>query len=238
MSEVMSCSQFSHNPFDGVRAFYYKIMFLKDNPRYFYPEGIWVFCGPQGSGKTLSAVQTAKKMHERYPFSRLISNIPLAGIDYEPFTGYEQISEADNGTDGVIFLLDELHVLWNSLESKQIPFSEMSAFCQMRKARRVIIGTSQVYGRIAKPIREQLKYVFECRNYFGILQSNIIGDPTQSVERNGVIAPTQIGLSWFFHSPEMYTAYDTLTKVERPDRIAHASDFAKEVILPYGKSRI
>lgn len=238
MSEVHACSRFTHNPLDGARSLYYKCCFFKDNPRFFWPDGIWVYCGAQGSGKTLSAVATAKKMKERYPYSRLISNIPIAGVDYENFKGYEQISQADNGTDGVIFLLDELHILWNSLESKNVPISEMAAFCQMRKARRVILGTTQVYGRIAKPIREQLKYVFQCRNYFGVLQSNIIGDPTQSVERNGVISPYQIGLSWFFHTPEMYSSYETLQMVERPDRIASTPKFVREVIIPHGDSRL
>ena len=35
----------------------YKRDFRKKNPTYFEPDGILVFCGPQGSGKTLSAVR-------------------------------------------------------------------------------------------------------------------------------------------------------------------------------------
>ena len=35
----------------------YKAEFRREHPTYFDPEGLLVFCGPQGSGKTLSAVQ-------------------------------------------------------------------------------------------------------------------------------------------------------------------------------------
>lgn len=238
MSEVIECTRGSHNPFTGARAAMYKFAMWKDNPRYFWPEGIWVFTGPQGCGKTLSAVACVKQMKERYPYAKVVSNIAISGVEYEPFTGYEMLGQVDNGTDGVIFLLDELHLLWNSLESKNVPFSEMAAFCQMRKARRVIIGTSQVYGRIAKPIREQLKYVFICRNYLGVLQSNLIGDPTQSIEVEGRVQPAEVGVSWFFHSPELYASYETLAKVERPDRFNKMkSNPLGEVILPYGSTR-
>ena len=131
-----------------------------------------------------------------------------------PFTSYDQLSELDNGIEGVIFLLDELHILWNSLESKNIPFSEMACFCQMRKARRVIVGTSQVYSRIAKPIREQLRYCFICKNYFGVLQANLCFDPSESQEHDGHISGDSLGTSYFFHTPEMYESYETLSKVQ------------------------
>lgn len=210
----------SHNPVDGARAALFKARFWRDNPEYFYPDGIWVFCGPQGSGKTLSAVQTVQRMSERYPLALVCSNLEVRGLSTEviPFEGYEMLSELDNGIKGVIFLLDELHVLWNSLESKNVPITEMAAFCQMRKARRVIVGTSQVYGRIAKPIREQLKYVFDCHNYFGVLQVNERLDPTECIEQNGHISAQSLGKTWFFHTPELYSSYDTLTKIERISR--------------------
>lgn len=94
-------------------------------------------------------------MCKEYPKAIVCTNLDVNGIENKtiPFTDYEQLKTLDNGIEGIIFFLDELHILWNSLESKDIPISEMACFCQMRKNRRVIIGTSQVYSRIAKPIR-------------------------------------------------------------------------------------
>lgn len=197
----------------------YKFWFVRSNPDFFYPSGIWVFTGPQGAGKTLSAVQCLCRLKSQYPFALVVSNIELdVPFEYELFSDYSQLSSVDNGIRGVIFFLDEIHVLWNSLESKNVPISEMASFCQMRKSRRVIIGTSQVYGRIAKPIREQLQWVVICRNHFDIIQHNSLCDPMDTVERDGMIHPVVKRNFWFFHSVGVYRSYDTLRKVERARR--------------------
>lgn len=220
MSEIMELTKGSHNPVDALRTIGYNIAFARDNPDYFYPAGIWVFCGPQGSGKTLSAVQTLEKLVKKYPKCRVISNteVALDGHEVEKFIDYSQLTSETNGTRGIVFFLDEVHVLWSSLESKNIPISEMAAFCQMRKDRRVIIGTSQVYARIAKPIREQLQYVICCRNYFGLLQHNIVLDPATAIEKDGNITGQIIGHRWWVHRPALYRMYDTLAKIVRADR--------------------
>ena len=167
----------SKNPVGMLQSLHFDSAFYQKNPDFFHPDGIWVFCGAQGSGKTLSAVKCVKRLLRDYPKAIVCSNISLRDVPCVPFTDYEQIKTLSNDEKGVIFLIDEIHVLWNSLESKNIPISEMAIFSQMRKARRVIIGTSQVYGRIAKPIREQLKLAIKCKSYFKYLQVNKIVDP-------------------------------------------------------------
>lgn len=220
MSEIKEFLSGSLNPKNLFSTIKHNILFARNNPDYFYPAGIWVFCGPQGSGKTLSAVQCLQKMCKHYPKAKVCTNLDIKGIDNEiiPFTDYEQLSTLNNGIEGIIFFLDELHILWNSLESKDIPISEMACFCQMRKNRRVIIGTSQVYSRIAKPIREQLQYAIDCKNFFGVLQVNKLLDPSESIERNGNIEAKQVGIKIWFHKPELYSSYDTLFKIEKAKR--------------------
>ena len=220
MSEIKEFLTGSLNPKNLFATVKHNILFARNNPDYFYPSGIWVFCGPQGSGKTLSAVQCLQKMCKAYPKAIVCTNLAVHGIENEiiEFTDYEQLKTLNNGINGIIFFLDELHILWNSLESKDIPVSEMACFCQMRKNRRVIIGTSQVYGRIAKPIREQLQYAIDCKNYFGVLQVNQILDPSECIEKNGNIEPKLVGTKIWFHKPELYSSYDTLFKIEKANR--------------------
>lgn len=222
MSEFVEFTKGSLNPKHLFRTLKYKVLFARNNPYYFYPAGIWVFCGPQGSGKTLSMVQTLKRMLKQYPRAKVCSNLKINGLKCEviPFTDYDQLLTLSNGTDGLIFVIDELHVLWNSLESKEIPISEMATFCQMRKDRRVILGTSQVYSRIAKPIREQLQYVIECRNFAGVFQYNTLLDPAYCTERDGQLEAKQIGTHFWFHTPELYNSYDTLFKIKKANRAA------------------
>lgn len=210
----------SLNPANIFKTLKYKLLFARDNPDYFYPAGIWVFCGPQGSGKTLSAVQCVQKICKDYPNAILVTNLDISGVDNQiiRFTDYNQLKTLKNGIKGIIFLIDEIHVLWNSLESKDIPISEMACFCQMRKDRRVIIGTSQVYSRMAKPIREQLQYVIECRNFFNLLQWNTVVDPAYGTEKDGDLIANKVCTKIWFHRPDLYRSYDTLTKIDKLKR--------------------
>ena len=210
----------SWNPKHLIQTIDYKIRFAMDNPDYFYPAGIWLFCGPQGSGKSLSAVQCLKKVAADYPKAVIASNMPLFGLDrpYIPFETYEQLIEIKNGIEGVIILIDEFQVWYNCLESKEIPVSEVAAFCQMRKDRRVIIGTSQVYKRVAIQIREQLQYVIDCHNILSVAQLNYLLDPQTGTEQDGNLECDKIATRFFFHSPSMYKSYETLNKIERPER--------------------
>ena len=215
----------SKNPINAIKSMKFDLQFFRENPDYFEPDGLWIFCGAQGSGKTLSAVKCLKRLCKEYPKAIVCTNLSIKGLDREiiPFTAYEQLSTLSNGLNGVIFLIDEIHVLWNSLESKNIPITEMAVFCQMRKERRIIIGTSQVYGRIAKPIREQLKYVITCKNFLKYIQWNTIIDPndipnTGAQQNDGNLDGSIIGHSLFFHSPEDYKSYQTLNKIERIKR--------------------
>lgn len=167
-------------------------------------------------------MKCVKELHKQYPAALICSNVQLRDIpDVIPFTDYEQIKTIKNEEKGVIYLIDELHVLWNSLESKNIPISEMAVFAQMRKERRVIIGTSQVFGRMAKPIREQIKYAIRCRSVLKYLQINQILDPNgegAKGEKDGELDAELIRVEWFFHRPEDYQAYDTYTKIEKINR--------------------
>lgn len=211
------------NPFDIIRSFLFTIRFFRNNPDYFEPDGIWIFCGSQGSGKTLSAIQTVQKLSAQYPKAIVCSNLDIRGLSVPviPFERYEQIEETKNGIHGVIFLIDEIHVLWNSLESKDISISEMACFAQMRKDRRIIIGTAQRFNRIAKPIREQLKYCILCRNVLKYIQINQVLDPNATgynTESDGEIEGELLKTSIWFHSPKNYESYDTLKKIERIKR--------------------
>lgn len=219
MSEIVEFTKGNKNPFNLVKTLIYKYRFSRDNPFFFNPSGIWVFCGPQGSGKTLSAIDCLYKMIKLYPRAKVVSNLDIKGVDYIEFTDYQQLIELDNGTDGLIFFIDEIHILWNSLESKNIPVSEMACFCQMRKNRRVIIGTSQVYGRITKPIREQLQYCISCRNIFNLIQINELMDLQNCIEdSNGNIQGDVLKKQIWFHYPQLYNSYDTLKKINRLER--------------------
>lgn len=213
----------SQNPFDMVGCIKFNAKFKRENPDYFDPDGIWCFCGSQGSGKTLSMVQTLLAVAAEYPKAQICSNLQINGLDRDiiPFTDYSQISELTNGILGIIFVIDEVQSVWNCIESRNIPISELSTLCQNRKDRRLVLCTSQVYGRVAKPIREQYKYVVLCRNILKYIQFNTVVDPCSgdyTSEDDGHFSGEIIKKSLFFHSPAAYKSYDTFNKIERITR--------------------
>lgn len=207
------------SPVAGGRALAYKRRFRREHPEYFDPEGLLVFCGPQGSGKTLSAVQYCRKILERYPDCIFVTNVHIDGLDpglqVVEYDGLNTLMDISNGYAGVLYLIDELHLEFNSLESKSISIEEMTEFAQQRKQRKHIVGTSQVFMRLAKPLREQIRRVILCKNYFGLIQHNVEIDGTTAVEENGKLKAETKGHYWWIHTPELYSSYDTYAKMKR-----------------------
>lgn len=131
------------------------------------------------------------------------------------YDGLDTLKYVCNGEYGVIYLIDELHLELNSLESKNIDIDVMTEISQQRKQRKHIVGTSQVYMRLAKPLREQIFDVIICNNFFHCLQFNKAIDGETAVEKDGKLDATVRSRHIFFHTPEMYERYDTFAKMKR-----------------------
>lgn len=209
----------SLNPKNLIDLVKYKRNFRKENPEYFYPEGLLVFCGSQGSGKTLSAVQYVKKLCIEYPRAILVTNTKINGLPAHtavvPYNGIESLTSHTNGLCGVIYFIDEIHLEFNSLESKNVPIEVMIEVSQQRKQRKHIVGTSQVYMRMAKPLREQIKNVVICKNFFKCIQFNRLIDGESAHEENGKLKFDTVKNVVWFHSPKLYNSYDTYAKMKR-----------------------
>ena len=209
----------SLNPKNVVDTVKYRMDFAKNNPDYFYEEGIMIFCGSQGSGKTLSAVQYIKKLCDMYPKVILVSNVEIftlpSHIQVVEYYGLDSLKEIETGQCGVVYLIDEIHLELNSLESKNIDIDVMVELSQQRKQRKHIVGTTQEYLRMAKPLREQVKDVVLCEDYFKVLQHNVLINGFKSVEENGKLKAEIVGNEWWFHSPDLYNSYDTYAKMRR-----------------------
>lgn len=181
-------------------------------------QGLWLFTGAQGYGKTLLLMAVLRRMVKEYPKARVISNISVFGIPCEPYKGVESFEES-NGSDGIIYVIDEIHTLFNSLESKDMPLSTVQVWSQNRKNRRVILGTSQRYNRIGKPIREQCCLHYELyRSLFGIirryrvLDGSCYDDNGKYILEEGEKLPRR---HWYIPSWDVLTGYNTLEVVKR-----------------------
>lgn len=131
------------------------------------------------------------------------------------YDGIDCIKDLSNGIEGVLYLIDEIHLEFNSLESKNIPIEIMVEVSQQRKQRKHIVGTSQVYMRLAKPLREQIDTVVICKNYLSCIQYNTVINGKTAVEDNGKLQAEILHKFLWFHKPELYDSYDTYAKMKR-----------------------
>lgn len=195
--------------------------FAKNNPDYFSPDGVIVFTGSQGSGKTLSAVRYLDNLCRLYPKAILVSNCMLRLPNYHgellPYEGIPSLSKLDNGIYGIICFIDEIQTEFSSLESAKLHPSTISLISMQRKRRLHIVGTSQILKRIAKPWREQLSAVVDCTTLFGSIQINSVVDFTSiSEDSDGNLSSYKYnGRRFFFRSPRYYDMYDTFERVKR-----------------------
>ena len=206
--------------FDAIKEDY---MNSKDKD-FFRFTGTQIYCGRQGMGKTISAVRDVLRLLKRFPKAKLVTNVQLT-IDRNEypneiiiFTEMDQLAEllttVNNGKLGVIYLIDEIQTYFNALDSKNIPIYVFTEISQQRKQRKLIIGTSQLFLRLAKPFREQCSNLIMCKTYLGIITTCKAYDGEDiSIDDDGNIISTKKRGRMFFQSMKLRNSYDTFQKV-------------------------
>ena len=131
------------------------------NGKTFEEYGLTMYCGKQGAGKTMAMTEYLERMRIRYPKAIIITNY---GYMHEtrPMNDWNDFFTVKNGTDGVIFAIDEIQNEFSASAWKNFPEALLSEVTQQRKQRVKIVATSQVFTRVAKPLREQCMEVVDC----------------------------------------------------------------------------
>ena len=135
------------------------------------PFGHYLFCGPQGSSKTTSAIwymEKLKKLYERKGFKvRIFSNMGF-GIPITKITLPDILEKIEYQKDIVnIIIVDEIHS-WYPKDTKDkttlLLIDRLTGcFSQLRKRQAFVLSTAQVYGRLNKNLREQCLYMVACK---------------------------------------------------------------------------
>jgi ATP-dependent Clp protease ATP-binding subunit ClpX len=134
----------------------------------FRPFGLYMFCGKQGAGKTMGLVYTLEHYRKKYPKAKIYSNMKYKH-ETAPLKNLNDLLDKSlyNGLKGTIFVIDEIQNEFSCATSKDFPESLLSLVTMQRKQKIVILATSQVFTRVAKPLREQCFYVIEAFTFLG-----------------------------------------------------------------------
>lgn len=120
--------------------------------------------GAQGKGKTITAVHEIKKRLELYPKAIFITNVKIKEIKNETFlfSTTDELVEllktkiVVGDRKGYVIFIDEIHVVLAELFGRTDPIF-LTFLSQQRKMNINIIGTSQMYNRLPRVIRDYLR---------------------------------------------------------------------------------
>ncbi len=186
---------------------------LFSRPADFFPyQGMIIFEGRQGSGKTISMVRYMKDMQYEFPDALCTTNLAYTD-ENKPLKTWTMLIDYKNGYKGVIAALDELQNWFSSNDSKNFPPEMLSLITQNRKNRRIILGTSQNFYLLAKAIRSQATEVRRCATYFGCLTVVRRLEPILDSEGN-VVEWKKRGIYCFVHDKELRDSYNTWKVIE------------------------
>ncbi|RYF28949.1 MAG: hypothetical protein EOO17_03365 [Chloroflexi bacterium] len=180
-----------------------------------FPVGSRVYIGRQGKGKTLSMVKYIHDLKLTYPDMQIFSNVILYGLEYHHLNEPSDVELAlayQNGNKGVLVVLDEAHLYFNSKQG--IPVDVLTAISQQRKDRRRIVFSSQIWNELDISIRKQVQDVVICKN-IGRLQFNKIMDG-ESIRLDKSDYSYEMDKRYselYKHNDEYYSRYDTFQKI-------------------------
>ena len=175
-------------------------------PGFFRPKGIHIFCGEQGCGKTIAALEMMLRLQKQYPLSKMITNFGVTSEDDE-LKEWQQLLTYTNGHKGVIVGIDEIQN-WFMSGLNKLPEGMLEVATQNRKNNRILCCTAQVFTRVNKGLREQVTMVYNPHTFLGCFTVVVRRKPVFDSEGN-VIDMKYRGMYCFTHTEELRSAYDT-----------------------------
>lgn len=181
-------------------------LFDKD-PEWFKYQGMVIFEGRQGNGKTIAMMEFARRMQKEYPKALCLSNLDYKYQD-EELDHWKKLVDFKNGIYGIIAIMDETQNWFSSNQSKDFPPEMLQVVTQNRKNRRIILGTAQNFYLLAKAIRSQATEVRRCSTYLGALTLVRRFEPI--LDSDGTVKEwKKRGMYFFVHTKELRESYDT-----------------------------
>lgn len=177
------------------------------DPNTFKEYGMHLLCGEQGSGKTTLMAYLIRKYKTIYPRVKIRSNFSCTMQDF-PLTSWEELTLDTNGIYGEVDCIDEIQNWFSSNQSKNFPPDMLTIITQQRKVRRCILATSQIFTRVAKPIRENTYLMYYPFTAFGCITFVRVYKPI--LDEQGGLKEKKLKKFFFFvHDEELRSMFDS-----------------------------
>lgn len=186
---------------------------LTKNPSDFQNYGIHIVVGEQGSGKTMTVAYLLQEWKKRYPRLQIYTNMAYQHENGE-LSHWKQLINRNNGIYGVCNVIDEIKVWFSNRESSKVPPEVLGQICQLRKEKKALIGTVQVFSEMAKPLRSQTSLIYVPITIAGSYTIVRITKAKYYNEEKNCFKK-YIGSFTFAHTEELRDAYDTYKKIEK-----------------------
>jgi hypothetical protein len=186
---------------------------LTRDPDCFREFGVHIVSGDQSRGKTITIVYLLIWLKKMYPKLKIKTNFGYVHQDGE-IRDWRDVVSSENGIYGEINVIDEMQNWFCSNNSKDFPPEMLGEITHQRKQRKCIFGSSQRFGRLAKPIREQTYYLYQPFTVAGCL-TFVFKFKVQTKENDANIDRKRLrGMFFFVHNSELRESYDTYRKIE------------------------
>lgn len=195
---------------------------FSNNPDEFKEYGLHMFCGEQGSGKTTAVVHKLLELQSKYPRLKVRTNMNYLFQDGEIYH-WQDLIKNENGIFGQVEVLDEIQTWFSSNNSKDFPVEMLTEVSQQRKQRKMLIGTAQVFSRMAKPIREQTTFVYLPRTILGCFTWVRVSRPEYWNDEDQIFK-RYIKHYFFIHNAKIRNSFDTYQKIEKYKEVGFKED--------------
>lgn len=186
---------------------------ITHDPDEFGMYGFHLFVGEQGSGKSVALTEMLNRIKKQYTKAKIATNYEYIYQDSE-ITSWKDLVFNNNGIYGQVDVIDEVQNWFSCNQSKDFPPEMIQEITQQRKQRKILVGTTQRFERMAKPLREQVNYLYYPVTLFGCITTVKVVKP--KVNPDGMIEKERTVKRYFFiHSDELRNSFDTYHKIKK-----------------------
>jgi hypothetical protein len=174
--------------------------------------GIYMFVAKPGNGKTISMTEHIERVRKEHPQIKVFTNFNYKHQD-GVIKNWKDIVQAP---DNSIIAIDEIHMIFGSLNFQDFPIEMLGEITQNRHSRKQFITSTQDYDLVNVNFKRVCNFIVLCKNFWGLDRLFINYYFDRGIYESKNFMPDKRKAEFirmFVASDETYSRYDTLEKI-------------------------